>query len=329
MELQNQRIEAPFEYGIEVNPGSQVVLKSACYLANQDQVYKVPLFPTDINSDKQILLLQLPDKASQVFNSLSWMFLTAILFTSMLVITFIISIWVIIKQKNLSQMKNDFINNMTHEFKTPIATISLASDALNNPKVQQNEEQMRFYTQIIKNENSRMNQHIENVLQMAILDKEDFDLVLQKTDLHEIILKASDNFSLQLQSCNATLDTYLNAKNSIIMADETHIYHVIKNLIDNALKYSPENPEITIITENKDKHLIIKIVDKGIGMNKETQKHVFDKFYRANTGNLHDVKGFGLGLSYVLNIVKKHKGSIQVKSEVGKGSTFEIQLNTI
>jgi two-component system phosphate regulon sensor histidine kinase PhoR len=210
-------------------------------------------------------------------------------------------------------MKTDFINNMTHEFKTPIATISLAADNIGNPMIIGHPEKIRRFTDIIRQENRRMNNQVERVLQMALIDKQDFVLSLSEVDV-------------QVEKRDGTLTYAPGALNSVIEADATHLASIIHNLLDNANKYSPDRPEISLSTRNVAAGIEISVSDKGIGIGKETRKHIFDKFYRAHTGNIHDVKGFGLGLSYVKGIVTAHRGLIEVRSESGRGSCFMVTL---
>jgi len=226
------------------------------------------------------------------------------------------------RQQKLSDLKTDFINNMTHEFKTPIATISLAADSIGSPMVVNNPDKIKRFTDIIRQENRRMNSQVERVLQMALIDKKDFQLKLDEVNLHEVIRQVADNFSLQVEKRNGTLHLLPEAERPVIEGDATHIFSIILNLLDNANKYSPDAPDITIATRNVPMGVEVAVHDKGIGISKEARKHIFDKFYRVHTGNLHDVKGFGLGLSYVKAIMTAHKGLVDVKSEPGKGSSF-------
>ena len=223
-------------------------------------------------------------------------------------------------------MKTDFINNMTHEFKTPVATIMIASEALKDPELTADKKRIDRLANIIYDENVRLGSHIERVLNIAKIDKGDLKLEHKEVQINDLLAAIVDSMSLQLQKRNATIELDLNAKDSTVMGDELHLSNVIFNLLDNANKYSPENPQLKICTLNAGKNLIIKVADKGIGMNRDQLSKIFDQFYRIPTGNLHDVKGFGLGLSYVNNIVKKLHGTIRVKSEKGKGSEFEIIL---
>ena len=233
-----------------------------------------------------------------------------------------------LRQKKLSEIKNDFINNMTHEFKTPLATISLAVDALRNEKVISDKEKMSYFSTIIKEENKRMNRQVETILKAALLDKQEVQLLLRPLHAHHVIKDVVENFTLQLEEKNGKAELLLNAENDFIDADEVHFSNLINNLIDNAIKYSKEDqaPLIKINTESTVKSFVIVIEDNGIGMNKETVKRVFEKFYRAHTGNIHNVKGFGLGLSYVKTMVEAHGGEIKVDSVLGRGSTFTLEF---
>jgi two-component system phosphate regulon sensor histidine kinase PhoR len=215
---------------------------------------------------------------------------------------------------------------MTHEFKTPLATISLAVDALRNEKVIHDREKSGYFTGIIKEENRRMNKQVETILQASLLDRQDQQLNLRSLHVHQIIQEAMENFQLQLEGNGGSAELQLNAKNDLIEADEVHFMNLITNLIDNAVKYSKENLLIRITTHSTTKSLVIRIEDNGIGMSKETQRRIFEKFYRAHTGNLHNVKGFGLGLSYVKTIVEAQRGKIKVDSTVGKGTTFTLEF---
>ena len=221
-------------------------------------------------------------------------------------------------------MKSDFINNMTHEFKTPIATISLASDSITNDSIIRNTDKVKRFAGIIKQENSRMLDQVEKVLQMARIDKKDFELKVTTVNINDVVYQASENARLKVRQREGSLTTQLNATHPNVEGDLTHISNIIHNLLDNAEKYSNDRPEISIRTENDADGVIVIISDRGIGMSKESVKHIFDKFYRVHTGNRHDVKGFGLGLSYVKALMNAHKGRINVDSELGKGSTFTL-----
>jgi two-component system phosphate regulon sensor histidine kinase PhoR len=215
---------------------------------------------------------------------------------------------------------------MTHEFKTPLATISLAVDALRNEKVMQDRDKMGYFSGIIKEENKRMNKHVETILQAAAMDRQEVQLSRRPMHVHTLVEEIIDNHALQLQEINAQAELQLNARYDCIDADPVHFRNVVSNLVDNAIKYSSEHLRIRITTHSTNKNLVIRVEDNGIGMSKETQRRIFEKFYRAHTGNLHNVKGFGLGLSYVKSIVDAHHGKIKVESTLGKGSAFTIEM---
>ena len=283
--------------------------------------YQVDLFHQDLHSPGQ-LIVYFPDKLDYVWGKVWKNLLASLFFTLLIMLCFGYTIYVIFRQKKLSEMKGDFINNMTHEFKTPIATISLAADSISNPTISGNPDKVKRFADIIRQENRRMNSQVEKVLQMALIDKRDFNLKVTDVDMHQVIQTAVENFALQVEKREGLLLTNLKAEKTHIKGDVTHITNIIHNLMDNANKYSPEKPEITVHTRNLRDGIEITVEDKGMGMNREALKNIFDKFYRVHTGNLHDVKGFGLGLSYVKAIITAHKGQIDVKSELNKGSKF-------
>ena len=283
--------------------------------------YRVDLFPSDLRPPG-MLMIYFPAKASLLWASVWKTLLASILFTCIILGCFTYTIYVIFRQKKLSEMKTDFINNMTHEFKTPIATISLAADSIIAPRILSNSDKVKRFADIIKQENKRMNNQVEKVLQMARIDKREFKLNLMKIDLHEIINEAIGNASLQVEKRDGKVTGDLKAENPFVEGDLTHVSNIIHNLLDNANKYSPEEPEISVHTRNVANGVEVIVKDKGMGMSKEARKHIFDKFYRVHTGNLHDIKGFGLGLSYVKALMTAHQGQIDVKSELGRGSSF-------
>jgi len=274
----------------------------------------------------ELLVVVIPDFRNIVLSQMRWMIGGAIFFTIIIIAAFYVTVRALLRQKKLSEIKNDFINNMTHEFKTPLATISLAVDALKNEKVIQDRQKSEYFTGIIKEENRRMNKQVETILQASLLDRQEQQLNRTPIRAHEIIQEAMENFQLQLDGKGGRSELQLNAKSDLISADEVHFTNLISNLIDNAIKYSKDNLFIRITTHSTAKSLIIRIEDNGIGMSKETQRRIFEKFYRAHTGNIHNVKGFGLGLSYVKTIVEAHQGKIKVDSMVGKGTTFTLEF---
>ncbi len=275
---------------------------------------------------EEVMMVVVPNVKHIVFRELRWMLAGAILFTLILLAAFYVTVSALLRQKKLSEIKNDFINNMTHEFKTPLATISLAVDALRTEKVSNDKDKMQYFTGIIKEENKRMNKQVETILQAALMDRQEIQLNKRPVKVHAVIEQVLENFDLQLQNKNGRVDIQLNAKDDLIQADEVHFTNLINNLVDNAVKYSKDNLLLKIQTQNTGKSVQIRIEDNGIGMSKESLKRIFEKFYRVHTGNLHNVKGFGLGLSYVKNIVDAHNGKIKVESTLGKGTTFIIEM---
>ncbi len=279
------------------------------------------------SSRPETFYLHIADDKNYILNKMGWIIGSSILFTVIIISAFALTVRTMFNQKKLSEIKSDFINNMTHELKTPLATISLAIDALTNEKVIHDSDKIRYYSGMIKDENKRMNKQVEKILQAARIEKQDIKLNLQKLDAHDLINKVANNLSLQIQEKNGTITLKLDADRHIIEADEVHFSNIIFNLLDNAIKYSKNNLHIEVSTSNVSSSMLaIKIADNGIGMNRETQSRVFEKFYRAHTGNIHNVKGFGLGLSYVKATVEAHQGKVTVESTIGKGSTFTVLM---
>ncbi|MGN8058811.1 sensor histidine kinase [Pedobacter sp. 22163] len=291
-----------------------------------ENTYKTPLFGNDIFRDPGMLFVSFPNKNSAIISNLSATLASSIGLLLVLVFIFSYTLYAILKQKKLSEMKTDFINNMTHEFKTPVATIMIASEALKDPEVTADKTRLKRLAGIIYDENVRLGNHIERVLSIARLEKGELKMENTEVDVNDLIVIVLDSMELQLQKRNAIINVHTDAEHAVVYGDELHLSNVIYNLIDNANKYSSDTPEITITTRNTGKNLIIEIADKGIGMTKEQSKRIFDQFYRVPTGNLHDVKGFGLGLNYVQDIIKKLNGTVKVSSEKDRGTTFEISL---
>jgi two-component system phosphate regulon sensor histidine kinase PhoR len=252
-----------------------------------------------------------------------------IFFTLIIISAFFVTVTTLLMQKKLSEIKNDFINNMTHEFKTPLATISLAVDAMRNDKVVHDSEKSAYFSDIIKEENRRMNKQVETILQAALIDRQELQLKLQPLHINEVIRRVMDNFKLQLEEIHADVVLQLESGYDMVEADEVHFTNLISNLIDNAIKYSRGKLMIRIQTQRIGKNMAIRVEDNGIGMSKETQRRIFEKFYRAHTGNVHNVKGFGLGLSYVKSVADAHNGRIKVESTIGKGTIFILEIPLI
>jgi two-component system phosphate regulon sensor histidine kinase PhoR len=276
----------------------------------------------------EVLFVVIPDIRSLVLQSLWWPIVISIFFTLVIMTAFYVTVRTMVRQKKLAEVKNDFINNMTHEFKTPIATISLAVDALRNEKVKSDPERMNYFNSIIKEENLRMNRQVETILRASQLERQDFEVQFKPVHLHPIIKRVIDTYSLQLESRSGNIQLHLEAPSDLLSADESHMTNLISNLVDNALKYSKDGvpPVVEIATSNESGKLVLVITDNGIGMSRDTLKRIYEKFYRAHTGNIHNVKGFGLGLSYVKSLVDAHHGTIEAESTLGKGSRFTLRL---
>jgi two-component system, OmpR family, phosphate regulon sensor histidine kinase PhoR len=327
----------PFEFAVtdnSITSGDQIVSENfAKFYADSinNLSYMVILQPASGSelenfAPQEYLVVIVPHQNAIIFKQLTWFIIGAIIFTLIIITAFFLTLRTLFVQKKLGEIKSDFINNMTHEFKTPLATISLAVDALKNEKVIGNKEKTDYFTGVIKEENKRMNKQVETILQAALLDKQEVQLNLKKLSAHELINNALNNIALPLNERGGELIVKLDAPKDMVMADDVHFTNFVNNLLDNALKYSKEKPVIKLTTVDSGNMLLIKIEDNGIGMSKETLSRIFEKFYRAHTGNVHDVKGFGLGLSYVKTMVDAHKGHIKAESILGKGSTFTISI---
>jgi two-component system phosphate regulon sensor histidine kinase PhoR len=339
--LRNNGITLEYRYGIFSNKHQDFIIINDHYVSptSTEEVSKVDINLTNILDSKyQIQLLatefKSPGTLKLIFrNKSEWIWsgmlptmLINLLFTLLILFAFSYTIYIILMQKKISQMKTDFVDNMTHEFKTPIATISIASDAILNPAIISDKAKITKFANIIQEENSRLLNQVEQILYIAKLDKQKIQLNIAELDIHEIVLRSCDHLSLKLEKKHGTLKTYFNAKDPKIRADETHLINIVNNLIDNAIKYSNADPYIEISTSNVEKGIEIAISDNGVGIAKQDIKNIFDKFYRVSTGNLHEIKGFGLGLAYVKTFVDAHKGIIAVKSTKNKGTEFKIYL---
>ena len=331
-ELKNAGVQEQLEYGIYDTRQQRFISRNGRLLSaagsdtskHQDLMhgdYAVSLFDNDPLSPGEIRAYS-PDKKDVIYSSLYSNFATSLLFVLIILGCFVYTIYVILRQKKVSEMKTDFINNMTHEFKTPIATISLATDSIVSPRVSNDPEKVQRFARIIKQENKRMNDQVEKVLQMAKLDKSRLNLNLTAVDLNAVVQSAVEYICLQVEPRGGTVTTRLEADPSVVEGDLTHLSSLVNNLLDNANKYSPDAPRILVSTRNVARGVEVNVTDHGLGMSREARKNIFDRFYRVHTGDRHDVKGFGLGLSYVKTITEVHNGTIEVKSELGKGSSF-------
>jgi len=323
-ELENRSVPIPFEFGIINDSIISKKTENADSTLLLTSNYKVNLFPNDIFQKNIRLSVYFPGKSSFIYKTLNWLLLISLLISIIVLVSFGFSIHFILKQKKISEMKSDFINNMTHEFKTPIATISVAADSVINQKVIENPEKIRYFMEMIKKENTRMNRQVEDILTIARLDKKEFEFRWEAINIHQIIEDAIQSIELQVEKKGGSITCELLASIPIATSDSTHFANLIYNLLDNANKYSSNAPEIKISTQNTKSGIIIQVEDKGIGMTKSVQSRIFERFYRQTSGNIHNVKGFGLGLSYVKAVLEANHGSINVHSEPGKGSRFDV-----
>ena len=327
-ELTKNGIDIPFEFAIYSNDLATTI-KTLGFKKIAHNYYSVPFFINASGASNYDLLVTFPNKKHFLISSIIRLMVLSFLFIFIILLVFFYALYQLFKQKQISEIKTDFINNMTHEFKTPIATINLALDTLKNPKIKDDKEKLTRYLKIIRDENKRMHAQVESVLRIAKLEKNELNITKETVSVHDILQEAIMHIELLVADKNGTLNYVFNAQQNEILGNEFHLVNVMLNILDNAIKYSPEAPEITITTENANNTIIIKIADKGAGMTKAVSKKIFDKFYREHGGNVHNVKGHGLGLSYVKKIIDNHQGMVFVDSEKGKGSTFTIKLPLI
>ena len=326
-ELLNRGIKAKFQYGVFDYDGNELIIDS---LSNVNEIrqsgFYAQLFANDVFETPYVLTVLFPHKKGYIIKTMWLMLSTSVLLLIIIIFTFTFTIQTIFKQKKLSEVKNDFISNMTHELKTPISTISLACEALSDKDMSDDVNVRSNYIGMISQENKRLGLLVERVLKSATWDKADLKLNKSTFDLHEIINAVADNILIQVQSKSGTIKKSLEAVTSLINADQVHITNLINNLLDNANKYSPEMPQIMISTVNYKQGILLEVADKGQGIKRENINKIFEKFYRVPTGNVHNIKGFGLGLNYVKAIVKRHGGEISASSVYGKGSKFKIYI---
>lgn len=327
-ELYKSELKTPYEFAVYKN-GLATKIKSEEFRYDKYTTYSIPiLLDADGKTDYK-LLLRFPNKAKFVFSSMLPMTILSLLFVVIILVTYTSALKQLIMQKQISEIKTDFINNMTHEFKTPIATINLALDAIKNPKIIEDRDKVQKYLQMIKDENKRMHAQVENVLRISKLERNELDIKKEPSQVNDFIEDAIEHVSLILEDKEGEIYTHFEATRNTVLLNDVHFTNVLVNILDNAMKYSVDRPIINIYTENIKDFIVIKIEDNGIGMSKAAQKKVFDKFFREHTGDLHNVKGHGLGLAYVKQIVDDHNGQVFVESEKGKGSTFIIKLPLI
>lgn len=325
--LYNNGIDLPYHFSVIDKDGKEVYRCADFEEKGGDEFYQQALFKNDPPAKVSILKVHFPGKKDYIFDSINFM-IPSLIFTLVLLVTFIFTIYIVFRQKKLTEMKNDFINNMTHEFKTPISTISLAAQMLKDPAVGKSPQMFQHISGVINDETKRLRFQVEKVLQMSMFDKQKATLKMKEIDANEMINGVINTFTLKVERYNGKITSNLEATDPVIFADEMHITNVIFNLMDNAVKYKkPEDDlELKVRTWNEPGKLMISIQDNGIGIKKENLKKIFEKFYRVHTGNLHDVKGFGLGLAYVKKIIVDHKGTIRAESELNVGTKFIIAL---
>jgi len=327
-ELKKRNLVTDYEFAVFSNDLSTKVGTENFY-ADPETTYSVALFVDENVNSKYRLFVNFVNQSSDILNSILGMAILSLIFTGVIIWAFYSAVKQIFQQREISQIKTDFINNMTHEFKTPIATINLALDALKNPKVKDNIDFRERYLQMIREENKRMHAQVENVLRISKLDKNELNLDKERIKLHDVIEDAISHVQLIVEDREGYINTQFNAQKSSVLANDSHLTNVVVNILDNAIKYSEGSPKIDVITENVRDSILLKIKDQGAGMTKANLKKIFEKFYRVSTGNVHNVKGHGLGLAYVKQILDDHDAEIFVESELNKGTTFIIKLHLI
>ncbi|MBR1400237.1 MAG: HAMP domain-containing histidine kinase [Prevotella sp.] len=329
-ELMNNGIKLPYHFTVSTQDGQEVYRCPEYTEKGEQYSYSQLLFRNDPQNKMGVVKIHFPDMNDYIFSSVRFM-IPSIVFTIVLLITFIITLVLVFRQKRLTEIKNDFINNMTHELKTPIASISLAAQMLNDESVNKSPSMMQHLGGVINDESKRLRFLVEKVLQMSMFDRNKMVFKKKELDLNEMVENIAHSFTLRVEHTGGKIYTDIGAVDSTIFVDEVHFQNVINNLLDNAVKYRKQDQPIDIYlkTWNDSEHLYLSIQDTGLGIKKENLKKIFDKFYRVHTGNRHDAKGFGLGLAYVKSIVDSHDGDIKVESEFGKGTKFTISLPVI
>ncbi len=327
-ELELKGLDTDYQFAVYSSGRDKLVLKknveSENILKQEGMTFK--LYPSEIFMSPDYLMIHFPNQRKFLFTQMSGMLLISLLLLVLIFLSFSFSVKTIIRQRKLSEAKNDFINNMTHEFKTPISTVSLACEALSDQDIKKSEELYSSYINVISEENKRLGALAEKILQTAIIEKGELKLKNDLVDIHQVIEEAMNINKMQVEIKDGVIEKDLKATQTSVEADHDHILNVLNNLLDNANKYTPKKPHIVIATQNTLNEIVISVKDNGVGISKTDQKRIFEKLYRVHTGNLHDVKGFGLGLSYVKFIVEKHDGKISIESEPNKGSVFKIYL---
>ena len=328
-EMSNSDVSLPFEYAVFEKNCEDKIYQSANFNPKKENaIFSTSLFPFDwFESQPYYLNIYFPKQGNYLFKSIGFMSISSIVFTLVVIFTFAVTIFQMLRQKKIASIRTDFVNNVTHELKTPISTISLASQMLNDKTISNESKNYDHLSTVIADESKRLSQQVEKILQMAIFDHGKLMIKFKELDVHELANTVARNMQLQIKNKNGQIVKNLDAVNSVAEVDEVHFTNVMFNLIDNAIKYSNGRPDITLSTADTPHGLSVSVQDKGIGITKTDQKRIFDQFYRVSTGNVHNVKGFGLGLAYVRNVVKAHNGTIEVESEPGHGTRFTIFLH--
>ncbi len=330
-QLKKRNLNTDFEFGFYSN-GLATKVKTPNFKLNGPTTYGISIFEIDDESIKDHnyqLMVDFTGKDKEVWSAMRIMISLSVIFTLVIVFTYISALFQLIKQRQISQIKTDFINNMTHEFKTPIATINLILDSLKNPKIFKDENKTKRYLTMIRDENERMHTQVENVLRISKLEKNELNIKKERLSLDDILISAVAHMELIVKESEGEIKINLQAEKSFVLANQSHLTNVVINILDNAVKYSVGPPKVTITTENVKNYIILKIKDNGIGMSKSVQRKIFEKFFREHTGDVHNIKGHGLGLAYVKRILEDHHGQVFVESHKGKGSTFIIKLPLI
>ncbi|MFO8129712.1 MAG: HAMP domain-containing sensor histidine kinase [Bacteroidales bacterium] len=328
LEFNKKSITTDYQFGIFDPVRKEIVMKTEGAVTDDllQKGFAFTLFPSEISARPDYLLIYFPNELRFIISQMWLMLSVSVILILIIILSFTYTVFTILKQKKLSEMKTDFINNMTHEFKTPISTISLTCQALKDKDVGKSEDLYQAYFNVIDEENSRLSTMAEKILQTAILDKGQLDLRKEALDVHKVIMDVVQKIGIQVEIKDGTIETGFSADPSLIHADKVHLTNVISNLLDNANKYTPQKPRIRVITKNAKNGILISIEDNGIGISKANQKKIFEKLYRVPSGDIHDFKGFGLGLSYVKAIVEAHGGEIGLESELRKGTKFDVFL---
>jgi signal transduction histidine kinase len=325
-QLRSNSITTIYQYAVK-DEEDNILYKSADYTENQlKSKYMTNLFPEDVFDQQYFLTIYFPEESKFIFNSIGFMVISSLVLTTIMIIVIAVAFFIIFRQKHLTLITNDFVSNMTHELKTPISTISLASQLLGDNNIPGENKNIGQISKLILDESRRLGNQVEKVLQMAAFERSHFKPALKKVNINSMVEGILNNFQIQIKNKNGTLIKELNATKPLVMVDEVHMTNAVVNLLDDAIKYCECEPRITISTFNQNNSIRIDVKDNGIGISKENQKKIFDKFYRVPTGNIHNVKGFGLGLSYVKKIALAHKGTVALESKPGEGSTFSILL---